>query len=105
MAHLRHTSWRTRQELWRAPKGGAAKLKAYVATSQRASAGEAHGAGGSIETPHGLWPMRYGCLAAEASEGALAPYRAPTTSSSSSVTRLGSKPCRFFVGRAVSALV
>ena len=39
-------------------KGGAAKLKAYVAAAQRASAGEAHGAArgsvlGSIEASHG----------------------------------------------------
>ena len=35
------------------PKGGAAKLKAYVARPRRASAGEAHGAGGSTEAPQG----------------------------------------------------
>ena len=35
-------------------KGGVAKLKAYVAAVQRANAGEAYGAGRSIEAPHGL---------------------------------------------------
>ena len=35
-------------------KGGVAKLKAYLAAMQRASAGEAHGAGRSIEALQGL---------------------------------------------------
>ena len=54
MAHLRHVVWRTRRGVWRAPKGGVAKLKAYLAAAQRASAGEAHGAGRSTEALQGL---------------------------------------------------
>ena len=52
-------------------KGGAAKLKAYVAAVQRASAGEAHGAGWLHRGASRSVTSRYGCLAAEASEGAL----------------------------------
>jgi len=48
MAHPRHrrgeSCTRTSESGCWAPKGGAAKLKAYVVAAQRASAGEAHGA-------------------------------------------------------------
>ena len=57
---------------WAGPKGGAAKLKAYLAAVQRVSAGEAPGAArwsqkGAARSAE----PRHGCLAAEASEGAL----------------------------------
>ena len=42
MAHLRHFRGGLRGTACGASKGGAAKLKAYVAAMQRASAGEAH---------------------------------------------------------------
>ena len=42
MAHLHYLLVDPACTICRAPKGGAAKLKAYVALAQRASAGEAH---------------------------------------------------------------
>ena len=71
MAHLHHLAWWTPRSSCGAPKGGAAKLKAYVVAAQRASAGEAHGAGSLRRGASRSAASRYGCLAAEASEGAL----------------------------------
>ena len=56
MAHLSVELWRRRRRQAVHRKVGSQSSKAYVAAAQRASAGEAHGAGGSIEAPHGLWP-------------------------------------------------
>ena len=71
MAHLHHLAWWTPRSTCGAPKGGAAKLKAYVVAAQRASAGEAHGAGYLHRGASWSAASQYGCLAAEASEGAL----------------------------------
>ena len=81
MAHLRHTAWRTRLDFWRASKGGAAKLKAYLAPAQRVNAGEASGAGRSREALQGLRRRDTVAWLPKLLRALWSPYRAPTASS------------------------